>query len=199
MFAQRSVVERPAIEHHHYPQPFEGRKPGPSREGRGVAAGFWFNRGGETTGTLNVATDGSITLILGTSDVAGSRISIRMMAAEELGIPVDKVRAVMADTHSLGFNRVTAGSRTTFATGMVIVDSARKAITVQARRANLGYARRRRNVRGRLLPACKLQRRHLRADVDRADRGEPYPDGMRKAQIGLGVANHEVIGAWAVA
>ena len=50
-------------------------------------------------------------MILGTSDVAGSRISISMMAAEELGIPVDKVRAVMADTHSLGFNRVTAGSR----------------------------------------------------------------------------------------
>ncbi len=109
--------------------------PVPEGQGRGVAAGFWFNRGGETTGTLNVATDGSITLILGTSDVAGSRISISMMAAEELGIPVDKVRAVMADTHSLGFNRVTAGSRTTFSTGMVIVDSARKAITELCKRA----------------------------------------------------------------
>jgi CO/xanthine dehydrogenase Mo-binding subunit len=109
--------------------------PVPEGQGRGVAAGFWFNRGGETTGTQNVATDGSITLILGTSDVAGSRISISMMAAEELGIPVDKVRAVMADTHSLGFNRVTAGSRTTFATGMVIVDSARKAITELSKRA----------------------------------------------------------------
>jgi CO/xanthine dehydrogenase Mo-binding subunit len=109
--------------------------PVPKGQGRGVAAGFWFNRGGETTGTLNVATDGSITLILGTSDVAGSRISISMMAAEELGIPVDKVRAVMADTHTLGFNRVTAGSRTTFSTGMVIVDSARKAITELCKRA----------------------------------------------------------------
>ena len=109
--------------------------PVPKGQGRGVAAGFWFNRGGETTGTLNIATDGSVTLILGTSDVAGSRISISMMAAEELGIPVDKVRAIMADTHSLGFNRVTAGSRTTFATGMVIVDSARKAITELCKRA----------------------------------------------------------------
>src|SRR5215471_12908249 len=34
------------------------------------------------------------------SDVAGSRTSIGMMAAEEFGIPVDKVRAVMADTHA---------------------------------------------------------------------------------------------------
>src|SRR5215467_9827456 len=109
--------------------------PVPPGQGRGVAAGFWFNRGGETTGTLNIAIDGSVTLILGTSDVAGSRISISMMAAEELGIPVDKVRAIMADTHSLGFNRVTAGSRTTFSTGMVIVDSARKATTELCKRA----------------------------------------------------------------
>ena len=109
--------------------------PVPKGQGRGVAAGFWFNRGGETTGTLNIGIDGSVTLILGTTDVAGSRISISMMAAEELGIPVDKVRAVMADTHSLGFNRVTAGSRTTFSTGMVIINSARKAITELCRRA----------------------------------------------------------------
>jgi len=111
------------------------KSPLPPGQGRGVAAGFWFNRGGETTGTLNIAIDGSVTLILGTSDVAGSRISISMMAAEELGIPVDKVRAIMADTHSLGFNRVTAGSRTTFSTGMVIVDSARKAIAELCKRA----------------------------------------------------------------
>jgi CO/xanthine dehydrogenase Mo-binding subunit len=111
------------------------KSPVPAGQGRGIASGFWFNRGGETTGTLNIGIDGSVTLILGTTDVAGSRISISMMAAEELGIPVDKVRAVMADTHSLGFNRVTAGSRTTFATGMVIVDSARKAITELCKRA----------------------------------------------------------------
>jgi len=109
--------------------------PVPPGQSRGVAAGFWFNRGGETTGTLNVATDGSVTIILGTSDVAGSRISISMMVAEELGIPVDKVRAVLADTHALGFNRVTAGSRSTFASGMIMVDSARKAIGELCRRA----------------------------------------------------------------
>src|ERR1700693_2039508 len=113
------------------------KSPVPKGQGRGVATGFWFNRGGETTGTLNIASDGSVTIILGTTDVAGSRISISMMAAEELGIPVDKVRAVMADTHALGFNRVTAGSRTTFSTGMVIIDSARKAITELCRRAAL--------------------------------------------------------------
>ncbi len=103
--------------------------------GRGVAAGFWFNRGGDTTGTLTIAPDGSVNIILGTSDVAGSRISIAMMAAEELGIPLDKVRANMADTTTTGNNRVTAGSRTTFSSGMVVIDAARQAIAELVRRA----------------------------------------------------------------
>ena len=86
-------------------------------QGRGKAwhrDWLWFNRGGETSTSMNIAPDGSVTIITGTADVAGSRISIAMMAAEELGIDVDKVRITMADTNSLGFNRVTAGSRTTY-------------------------------------------------------------------------------------
>ena len=104
-------------------------------QGRGVGAGFWFNRGGETTGSLNIAPDGSVTLLLGTVDVGGSRISISMLAAEELGIPVDKVRAVIPDTSALGHNYVTAGSRTVFSSGMIVVDAARKAIGEMCKRA----------------------------------------------------------------
>ena len=109
--------------------------PVPEGQGRGVAAGFWFNRGGETSTSLNVAPDGTVTIIIGTADVAGSRISIAMMAAEELGIDVDKVRITMADTNSLGFNRVTAGSRTTYSVGMTVVDNARRCIDELCRRA----------------------------------------------------------------
>jgi len=104
-------------------------------EGRGISTGFWFNRGGETAASLNLAPDGTVTIAIGTADVAGSRISISMMAAEELGIPVDQVRVKMADTNSLGFNRVTAGSRTTFSVGVVIVDSARQCIAELRSRA----------------------------------------------------------------
>ena len=109
--------------------------PVPEGHGRGVAAGFWFNRGGDTTGSLTITPDGSVTILLGTSDVAGSRVSICMMAAEELGVPLDKVRAVLGDSSALGNNRVTAGSRTTFSSGMVIIDSARQAIAELVKRA----------------------------------------------------------------
>ncbi len=113
----------------HYTSPL------PEGQGRGVSAGFWFNRGGDTTGSLTITPDGSVTILLGTSDVAGSRLSISMMAAEELGVPLDKVRAIMADTSAIGNNRVTAGSRTTHSSGMVIIDSARKAIAEMTKRA----------------------------------------------------------------
>jgi len=111
------------------------KSPVPEGCGRGVSAGFWFNRGGETSTSMNLAPDGSVTIIVGTADVAGSRVSISMMAAEELGIPLDKVRVTLADTNSLGFNRVTAGSRTTFSVGMTVVDSARTIIKELRRRA----------------------------------------------------------------
>lgn len=111
------------------------KSPVPEGQGRGIACGFWFNRGGETTGTMNLAPDGTVNIILGTADVAGSRMSMAMMAAEEFGIPVDRVRATLADTNALGFNRVTAGSRTTFSSGMVVVNNARQVIGELCRRA----------------------------------------------------------------
>ena len=105
-------------------------------QGRGVATGFWFNIGNETSTTLNVNEDGTITLMLGTIDVAGgSRAAMAMMVAEELGIDVDKVRPVIGDTSALGYNFVTAGSRGTFASGMAAVIAARQAIDKLRERA----------------------------------------------------------------
>ena len=39
-----------------------------------------------------------------------------IMAAETLGIEYDAVRAIVADTASIGYTHVTGGSRVTFAT-----------------------------------------------------------------------------------
>jgi CO/xanthine dehydrogenase Mo-binding subunit len=115
--------------HPHYSAPL-----GPN-QGRGVGCGFWFNRGGETTASLNITPDGSVNLMLGNPDVAGSRGSIAMMAAEELGIDVSKVRPIIGDTSSLGYNHSTVGSRVTFSAGMAIVRSARNAIKILCKRA----------------------------------------------------------------
>jgi CO/xanthine dehydrogenase Mo-binding subunit len=97
-------------------------------QGRGVAAGFWFNFGGLTAISLNVNSDGTVTVSVGRPDIGGSRASMCQMAAEELGIPYDNVRTIIADTSALGFNDTTDGSRTTFANGLAIIQAARQAI-----------------------------------------------------------------------
>jgi CO/xanthine dehydrogenase Mo-binding subunit len=106
-------------------------------QGRGVAAGFWFNVGGESTTALHVGEDGSVAVVTGSPDIGGSRAAMAMMAAETLGVPMDCVRVRVADTASIGFSMVTGGSRTTFATGMAVVQSAEKVITDLKRRAAL--------------------------------------------------------------
>src|SRR5215203_1273318 len=95
---------------------------------RGVAAGFWFNVGADSSAAAHVAEDGTVTIISGNPDIGGSRASLALMAAEELGVDYDKVRPVIADTSSIGFNFVTGGSRVTFATGLAVVNSVRDLI-----------------------------------------------------------------------
>jgi CO/xanthine dehydrogenase Mo-binding subunit len=104
-------------------------------QGRGVACGFWFNFGGQTSTSLNVNADGTVVLSVGTIDVGGSRASMCLMAAEELGIPYEKVRCVVADTSSLGYNDMSDGSRVTFSSGMATVIAARNAKKVLCKRA----------------------------------------------------------------
>ena len=104
------------------------RSPLGPNQGRGVASGFWFNIGGETSAALNVGEDGTVALMAGTPDIGGSRASLSMMAAEELGIDLDKVRPMIGDTSSLGYTFLTGGSRVTFASGMAVIEAARSLI-----------------------------------------------------------------------
>lgn len=104
-------------------------------QGRGVAVGFWFNIGGESSGAVNIADDGTATVISSNPDIGGSRASMAIMAAEVLGIPVEKVRPIVGDTSSIGFSMVTGGSRTTFATGMAVTQAAQKVVEDLRRRA----------------------------------------------------------------
>jgi CO/xanthine dehydrogenase Mo-binding subunit len=118
-----------AKNHAHYKAPLK------KGQGRGVACGFWFNFGGLTCVSLNVNIDGTVALVLGTPDIGGSRASMCMMAAEELGVPYDKVRAVVTDTSSLGYNDISEGSRVTFSSGLATIAAARDAVGVLCARA----------------------------------------------------------------
>ena len=115
--------------HPHYSAPL-----GP-HQGRGVAAGFWFNVGGESSASVHVDEDGGATVVSSNPDIGGSRASMAMMAAETLGVPYERVRAIVADTTAIGFSGLTGGSRVTFATGMAVVRAAQQVVDDLKRRA----------------------------------------------------------------
>jgi CO/xanthine dehydrogenase Mo-binding subunit len=112
-------------------------KPLGKNQGRGVASGFWFNGGGESTASVHINEDGTVVIATGSMDVGGSRASMALMAAETLGVPYESVRSTVADTASIGYNHVTGGSRVTYATGIAVVEACNKVIEDLRLRASL--------------------------------------------------------------
>ncbi|HNA88702.1 MAG TPA: xanthine dehydrogenase family protein molybdopterin-binding subunit [Anaerolineales bacterium] len=119
-----------AKESDHYNAPLSG----PNR-GRGVAGGFWFNYGGKSSASASVNNDGTVNLLEGSVDIGGSRTSLAMQLAETLGISAEDVRPVVADTNSVGYTEGTYGSRTTFATGWAVIETAKGLIEKLKERA----------------------------------------------------------------
>ena len=103
----------------HYNTPLEG-----PNQGRGVASGFWFNIGLQSSCSIGVNADGTITLVEGSTDIGGTRASIAMQAAEVLGIPAEDVHPSVGDTDSVGYTFLTGGSRTTYASGWAAYEAA---------------------------------------------------------------------------
>ncbi len=118
-----------AKEHPHFSAPLaEGA-------GRGISCGFWFNHAGETAVQLALSEDGTVQLSVGTPDIGGSRASMCMMAAEELGVPYEDVRTTIADTATLGYNEISHGSRVTYASGLATIEAARDTARKLCKRA----------------------------------------------------------------
>jgi CO/xanthine dehydrogenase Mo-binding subunit len=120
---------RAALEHPHYQTPL-----GPN-QGRGVASGFWFNAGGESSAQVNVNEDGTVVVVTGHPDIGGSRASMVNIVAELLGIDYRQVQALIGDTSVIGFSALTGGSRATFAAGLVATKATERVIQTLRERA----------------------------------------------------------------
>ena len=112
-------VMRAAMESPHYRSELQGKN-----QGRGVSMGFWHNAGLESSAYGSLNADGTASLVLGSVDIGGQRAAQAMQFAEALGISYEQVKPLVVDTDSVGFNGVTGGSRTTFATGWAVYEAA---------------------------------------------------------------------------
>ena len=123
--------------HPHCSAPKAAPKAAPNngRQGRGVACGFWFNVGGESSAQVNVNEDGTVAVTTGHPDIGGSRASMVNIVAETLGIHYRNVSAQVGDTNTIGFSATTGGSRVTFAAGTAVSEAAERVVRQLRERA----------------------------------------------------------------
>ena len=118
--------------HPHYTAPLSG-----PNQGRGVAVGYRWQGGQASAATINVNTNGTISLITGSVDIGGTRTAVAMQAAEVLGLRSEDVAPTVTDTDGIGWTGVTGGSRTAFDTGLAAIAAAEEVIKEMSVRAAL--------------------------------------------------------------
>ncbi|MFI6348615.1 molybdopterin-dependent oxidoreductase [Streptomyces sp. NPDC050560] len=96
------------------------------REGvlQGQGYGCGANEGGAyptSTAQVKISPDGSALVLSGSTEMGqGSRSVLTQIAAEELGLDMDRVRVFQSDSAGTSFERTTGGSRTTTMTGLAV-------------------------------------------------------------------------------
>ena len=82
-----------------------------------------------TLAMVQVHSDGSVSVMSGSTEIGqGSHTVLMQIAAEEMGIPLEKVRLVGSDTAVTLFERSTGASRTTTLMGRAVMEACREAI-----------------------------------------------------------------------
>ncbi len=120
--------------HPHYNAPLDG----PNR-GRGVSVAMRAlgEGGAANVATINVNTNGTISLITGSIDLSGTRTTVAMQAAEVLGLGIEDVISTVDNTDSAGWSAGSNGSRVTYSTGLAAISAAEEVQRQMSKRAAL--------------------------------------------------------------
>lgn len=90
--------------------------------GRGVSVGLLAAGANPVSNaTVRLQVDGTLTVLGSTTEMGqGARTAFSQIAAEELGLPIERVRIVNADTHFTPYDRSTGASRSTTIAGLAV-------------------------------------------------------------------------------
>jgi CO/xanthine dehydrogenase Mo-binding subunit len=116
------------------------RSEGPVRRGTGLASQIWYGGGGPPSyAWVRLGSDGRATVITAMQDIGtGTRTAMAQIAAEELGLPLDRVRCELGDSARGPYASISAGSSTTPSMGPAVraaaADTARQVIEIAAQR-----------------------------------------------------------------
>jgi CO/xanthine dehydrogenase Mo-binding subunit len=116
------------------------RSEGPWKRGVGLASQIWYGGGGPPSyAWVRVGSDGRATVITAMQDIGtGTATAMAQIAAEELGMPLDRVDFVMGDSARGPYASVSAGSSTTPSMGPAVraaaADAGRQIVEIAAQR-----------------------------------------------------------------
>ncbi len=88
--------------------------------GIGLALCEWRSGSGPSTAAISVNDDGTVSLLTGSVDISGSDTSLAAIAAEALGIPMDKVIVAKRDTDLAPYTGQSGGSRIVYSQGTAV-------------------------------------------------------------------------------
>jgi CO/xanthine dehydrogenase Mo-binding subunit len=116
------------------------RSDGPWKQGVGLASQIWYGGGGPPSyAWVRLGSDGRATVVTAMQDIGtGTATTMTQIAAEELGLPLDRVDLVLGDSARGPYATLSAGSSTTPSMGPAVrsaaADAARQIIEIAAQR-----------------------------------------------------------------
>jgi CO/xanthine dehydrogenase Mo-binding subunit len=119
------------------------RSHGPWKHGIGLASQIWYGGGGPPSyAWIRLGADGRVQVVTAMQDIGtGTRTAMAQIAAEELGIPVDRVQVSLGDSARGPFASVSAGSSTVPSMGPAVrsaaADVKRQLLEIAAQRHHL--------------------------------------------------------------
>jgi xanthine dehydrogenase YagR molybdenum-binding subunit len=111
--------------------------------GVGMASQIWYGGGGPPSyAWTRVSSDGRVTVVTAMQDIGtGTRTTMAQIAAEELGVPLDRVEVVLGDSARGPYATLSAGSSTTPSVGPAVraaaADAKRQILEIAAQRHDL--------------------------------------------------------------
>ena len=166
------------------------------KHGVGMASQIWYGGGGPPSyAWTRVGSDGRVTVVTAMQDIGtGTRTAMAQIAAEELGVPLDRVDVVLGDSARGPYATLSAGSSTTPSVGPAV-----RAAAADAKRQILEIAAQRHHLEERVLDIKDgivfsadgnlsqpledlLDILERRADP-REGRPRPEPDGNERAHV----------------
>ena len=92
--------------------------------GRGVSLGSWTGGGGPAGAVVYLEADGKFRFVVATVDLTGSYTALAQIAAEALGVSVDRIVMTKASPDHAPFAPMSAGSQTIYAMGAAVLEAA---------------------------------------------------------------------------